>query len=171
MLAADLKMYCVQHDVRSAIRLFPGSRGRKPDLRIDSTQEHLVAELGALIGLGNGLTPDGDDFILGHVAALWPWRHIEAIHVHLALVCSIGERMLDRTTDISRHFLELAFQGHYSQPVDRINTVLLKGLSETVIRNAANSVMQFGSSSGAVCMAGYLNGIASLETIEQTHAI
>lgn len=166
-----LKQYCNEHGVCSAVQLFPGSGGRIARLYIEASRDHLEQELRALIGLGSGLTPDGDDFILGHVAALWPWQHIGSVAAHIEHIQSIGSLNLNRTTDISRHFLSLAFQGHYSQPVDSLTTALLKGVFPEVINNAALQVMRFGSSSGAMCMAGYLNGITSLQLISQPEHI
>ncbi|RYA92140.1 hypothetical protein DD593_27305, partial [Enterobacter cloacae complex sp. 742-ADZ3-9B] len=34
----------------------------------------LERQVPQLIGFGKGLTPDGDDYLLGYLAALWLWQ-------------------------------------------------------------------------------------------------
>lgn len=66
----------------------------------------------ACIGLGLGLTPSGDDMLLGTLTALHMYRP--------DLACRLGAGitlLLDRTNDISRSYLQLALDGYAATPV------------------------------------------------------
>ena len=66
----------------------------------------------ACIGLGLGLTPSGDDMLLGTLTALHMYRP--------DLVCRLEAGitpLLDRTHDISRSYLQLALDGYAATPV------------------------------------------------------
>jgi hypothetical protein len=58
---------------------------------------------------GEGLTPAGDDFLLGVSLVLNNWRFARAAALNAALL-----PLLDRTTDISRAMLEQGCNHHYS---------------------------------------------------------
>ena len=120
-----------------------------------------------LIGFGTGLTPDGDDYLLGYLAALRPWQYIENIAAHLKLLKLAIKSMLHRTTSISRHYLTLGLKGHYSEPIDHLISILIRGSPVSDIATAANKVMEFGASSGVDCLGGFLHGIRSLQTVAQ----
>jgi Protein of unknown function (DUF2877) len=167
ILADQLAQYCRHHGVRSALQLQPGWPGRKPRLNVADERNAVEYTVSELIGFGSGLTPDGDDYLLGYLAALWPWQRFTAIASHLKLMQDVVRLQLHRTTSISGHFLTLALQGHYSQPIDHLTTVLMQGDSLKEVVVASNKVMEFGSASGADCLAGYINGINALETVAQ----
>ncbi|MCK3657800.1 hypothetical protein A4G18_03520 [Pasteurellaceae bacterium Pebbles2] len=72
-------------------------------------------QLAKLIGVGIGLTPSGDDFLCGVLAALHKIdekKTVLFIHLHV----EISQRLM-QTNDISRAFLDCALKGHFSQPV------------------------------------------------------
>lgn len=98
---------------------------------LDSAQKHIfqsivfyyeqlpeasAAELSALIGLGIGLTPSGDDFLCGVLAGLrLAGKDTERF------ACALREKIaahLDDTIDISATFLAGALDGHYSLAVN-----------------------------------------------------
>ena len=168
-LASQLITYCRQREVRSNLQLLPGwpLDGRAPRLNLADEKPALDAAVAELVGFGTGLTPDGDDYLLGYLAALRPWKHIEVIAAHLKLLKSSIKSQLHRTTSISRHYLTLALQGHYSEPIDHLISILLRGSSVSDISLAANKVMEFGASSGVDCLGGFLHGMRSLQTVAQ----
>jgi Protein of unknown function (DUF2877) len=168
-LASQLVLYCRQREVRSNLQLLPGwpADARAPRLNVEHTQAELESGVAELIGYGAGLTPDGDDYLLGYLAALRSWQHIDAIAQHLKLLRPAIKNQLHRTTNISRHYLGLALQGHYSEPVDHLITVLIRGGAAVDVALSANKVMEFGSSSGVDCLGGFLHGIRSLESVER----
>jgi hypothetical protein len=161
----------VLHGARGAqqLQLLPGwpPGGRNPRLNPEDARAELESGVSELIGYGAGLTPDGDDYLLGYLASLWPWQHLGAISAHLKLLRPAIKSRLHRTTSISRHYLELALQGHYSQSIDHLTTVLIHGSTPADIKLSAINVIKFGSSSGADCLGGFLHGIRALGKVEQ----
>ncbi|WP_438394848.1 DUF2877 domain-containing protein [Caballeronia sp. DA-9] len=168
-LASQLVAYCRQREVRSSLQLLPGwpANGRAPRLNVSDDASALNGSVSELIGFGTGLTPDGDDYLLGYLAALQSWQHIDVIAAHLKLLESTIKSQLHRTTSISRHYLTLALQGHYSEPVDYLISILIRKCPAADIALSANKVMEFGASSGVDCLGGFLHGIRSLETVAQ----
>jgi len=169
LLASQLLEYCMEREVRSSLRLLPGwpSGGRNPRLNLGDAKAELESGVSELIGYGAGLTPDGDDFLLGYLASLWPWQRLGAISAHLKLLRPAIKSQLHQTTSISRHYLELALQGHYSESIDNLTTVLIHGSPPADVKRSAINVMKFGSSSGADCLGGFLHGIRVLGKVEQ----
>jgi hypothetical protein len=117
LLASQLLEYCMEREVRSSLQLLPGwpPGGRNPRLNLGDAKAELESGVSELIGYGAGLTPDGDDYLLGYLASLWPWQHLGAISAHLKLLRPAIKSQLHRTTSISRYYLALALQEHYSQ--------------------------------------------------------
>jgi hypothetical protein len=168
-LASQLSQYCLQREVRSSLQLLPSwpSIGRVPRLNPGDASVALEGNVSELIGYGSGLTPAGDDYLFGYLAALWPWQHREPVAAHLKLLRPAINNQLHRTTSISRHYLSLALQGHYSQSIDHLTTMLISGRPPADVALSAIGVMQSGSSSGAECLAGFLHGIRTLEKVAQ----
>lgn len=166
LLASQLSEYCQQHQIESDLQLLPSvaSLARAVKLEITDSPAQLTAEVTALIGFGRGLTPDGDDYLLGYLTALWPWRQHPAIATHDATLRSIIGSQLSRTNDISRHYLARALEGHVSQPICDLMLLLSTEAAATQIQAAAQQVMQFGASSGVDCLAGLLHGLRTLRS-------
>lgn len=172
-LAWQLGQYCLQHACESDLQLLPGveQSGELPNrppravqLWLLDSPERLAAEVSALIGYGRGLTPDGDDYLLGYMAALWPWRQRSELVVHDSTLRSLIGGQLARTNDISRHYLARALAGHFSAPICQLMFALGSAASATRVQAAALEVMQFGASSGVDCLAGMLHGLRTLRS-------
>src|SRR5215470_9572564 len=71
----------------------------------------------ALVGLGDGLTPAGDDVLVGYSAALRVTGHPRA----QAFAGQAARIAPGRTTDVALMFLQHAAHGDYSQ---RIHTLM-----------------------------------------------
>ncbi|WP_431224203.1 DUF2877 domain-containing protein [Serratia sp. L9] len=172
-LAWQLEQYCRQQNSESDVQLLPGveqsrySRHSPPrvvQLELGDSLVRLTGEVTALIGYGRGLTPDGDDYLLGYMAALWPWRRQLAIAAHDAALRNLIGSQLSRTNDISRHYLARAVAGHFSEPICHLMSLLGSATSSAQIQAAALAVMQFGASSGVDCLAGLLHGLRTLRS-------
>lgn len=98
----------------------------------------------ACIGLGQGLTPSGDDMLLGSMAAL----HMYCPALADRLAAEIRP-LLDRTNDISRSYLELALAGYAATPVLAAAAELSAGGTE-----GARLLMTIGHSSGCDILEG-----------------
>jgi hypothetical protein len=116
----------------------------------------IVSAMGALVGLGAGLTPAGDDFIVGYLAALWSRSHRESgIGALLrALVVPIGQLSL-YTNAISRQMLLDALRGHFAERLTEVVRCVCGGGD---IAGASMRALQVGHSSGADVLCGLLFG-------------
>lgn len=112
----------------------------------------LNAFLMRFIGWGEGLTPAGDDFLLGVSLVLNHWRFVRAAALNAAL-----PPLLDRTTDISRAMLEQGCDSHYSAQL----LALATGNSETWPQAIAR-VADYGHSSGHDMLTGILTAAHAL---------
>ena len=109
--------------------------------------ERAAELLCGLIGLGEGLTPSGDDFLCGVLAAgrLYGGR---AGTLSAALKRKIMQKLC-QTNDISAAFLKCACEGLFSQPVIE--------LQENVdLEHSSRSFAAIGHSSGADTLSGIL---------------
>jgi len=117
------------------------------------------SQVRALIGSGPGLTPAGDDYLLGYLAALWPWRKHTALASHLQHVQTLIKTHIGCTTDISRFYLDQAVEGHFSEPVHGLMGAVIRKAPCNEALASARDVMNYGASSGADAMAGLLRGL------------
>ena len=111
----------------------------------------------ALIGLGEGLTPAGDDCVLGALAAI----HRRA-PAWLTGNRYQRDRLLDaaghRTTDVARDFLLEALDGRFAEPVLALLTAPSSGRAES----AARELLAMGATSGADTLCGIRLGCRAL---------
>jgi hypothetical protein len=113
-----------------------------------------------LIGWGEGLTPAGDDFLIGLIAALAALagaddrrRHF---HTSLAAIVDSGAQ---RTTPIAAHCLRLAAHGHYSETLIRVRDALLCEEDWRVVDTALQGALDVGATSGTDTVSGLLAGL------------
>ena len=116
----------------------------------------LLTLVKALVGLGGGLTPSGDDCLVGLLAVL---------HVTVSLPCSAGSSVHEQfcqcvrlgTSQLSGEFLRCAFAGHFAEPL----VMLMRALCapETDIwQSYAATLAAVGHSSGVDAMLGIALG-------------
>lgn len=106
-----------------------------------------------LIGLGPGLTPSGDDVLVGIEAALHAVGHPAAGFLAPAL----GD-VAERTTDVAATFLRHAAAGEFAE---RVHTLLasLLGSDDETIPAAIDRAVAWGATSGMDCLLGVLVGL------------
>jgi hypothetical protein len=121
-------------------------------------EAQLSAGTAQLAGLGSGLTPAGDDFVLGAMLCAWlahstPGRYCE----------TVLEACSPRTTMLSNAFLRSAAAGECSAAWHRLLEALEGGSAEQ-LDVATREVLSYGHSSGADALAGFLwMGLRNLE--------
>jgi hypothetical protein len=123
---------------------------------VDAAQEHAAR----LVGLGPGLTPAGDDWLVG-----------------LATICSVpgspvGDlrsllvRLVDdareRTNDISHAAMAHAVQGRVRESITELVTAMARGDGAAMERRGTQ-VMLIGASSGTAILTGMLAGLELAE--------
>jgi uncharacterized protein DUF2877 len=103
----------------------------------------------ALIGLGIGLTPAGDDFLVGLLAGLEATDH----PMRDALAAAIAQATPGRTTEFGAALLEHACRGEFSQ---RLHDVLIAiaARDAAALRLAIARAEAYGATSGADTLAG-----------------
>ncbi|MGD8515406.1 MAG: DUF2877 domain-containing protein [Anaerolineae bacterium] len=110
----------------------------------------LPAAAARLAGLGGGLTPAGDDFLVG--AMLWGWL----ARPHPQRFCTVlAETAVPRTTVLSAAFLQAAARGECSHVWHRLLQVLAAG-QHLQLAAAVTGILAHGQTSGADALAGFL---------------
>jgi hypothetical protein len=127
-----------------------------------ATQRRDVAGIAAaaarLVGLGPGLTPAGDDFLAGYLAALHSRAGAQAgVAALLPQLAAAFAPLIRRTHIISRQVLEDALDGRFVQTLVDV-TFALVGAGN--IGAAATRALACGHSSGADALCGLLSGYA-----------
>jgi hypothetical protein len=120
-----------------------------------ATTEQVSRAASLLAGLGSGLTPAGDDYLVGVMAALW-------LAGFKSLLPHIAEVAIPQTTTLSAAFLRAAAQGEFVEPWHELAQSLDTGEAELLSR-AAVRVAQFGASSGRDALAGFSTTLLSLQ--------
>ena len=130
----------------------PGGAGARAALgagigRRDASR--LIAGACALLGLGEGLTPAGDDCLVGALAVLHAVDPAPLTR-EPAVAGAIAEAAETRTTAIGREFVLHALAGHFSEPV----LAVLRARSRTESARAAARLAALGATSGADTLGG-----------------
>ena len=112
-----------------------------------------------LIGRGAGLTPSGDDFLVGFLAGLDhpPRGRDERVGVRLRSLV-IAERA--RTTPLSAEQLRCAAAGDFHADLLRARFALVAPQPRRRAREAIVRLLAFGHSSGAAACAGLCAGLS-----------
>jgi Protein of unknown function (DUF2877) len=114
--------------------------------------------LADLIGLGEGKTPAGDDYLVGICAALWSCA---AGKTFAAALSPAVIALAAHTSDLSSLYLQEAARGEVSERLFDVAAGICAGGSDGVIGNAVTKALDVGHSSGAAGIFGLLNGYAA----------
>jgi hypothetical protein len=106
-----------------------------------------------LVGLGNGLTPAGDDFITGAIYAVWMIHPLEIAQV---LAQELAGTAAPRTTSLSAAWLRSAGRGEAGILWHEFFQALLVG-DDRAIRSQTSRLLSIGHTSGADALAGFLS--------------
>jgi len=110
-----------------------------------------------LIGLGEGLTPAGDDYLVGVLAILH--RLADGWPAAGAVARALTAHAVDATTTVGAAFLRHAVAGQFSEPLRD----LAMAKSPSAARAAAAALARMGATSGADTLAGMRAALAALE--------
>ena len=110
----------------------------------------------ALVGLGEGLTPSGDDFLVGllavlHVTGFLPCSAASPVHTQFRECVRLG------TSQLSGEFLRCAFEGHFAEPLVMLVRALWAPATDAWPAHAA-TLAAVGHSSGVDAMVGIALG-------------
>jgi hypothetical protein len=131
---------------------------------VDATQKHdfftAASSVRPLIGLGAGLTPSGDDLLVGYLAGLW--CAVLGNSDRAQFVANLGKavvRLSRRTTDISRSYLYHAARGQVSSRLADLAEAICRGDNLERVNVTVESAMQVGHTSGMDAVTGLLIGL------------
>ncbi len=130
----------------------------------------LKKALGKLVGLGVGMTPSGDDLLLGFVGTLSNVSRrvggpevgdlLEIVKHHLAA-------MKDRTTFVSGNLMSYACAGRVSSPILSVIRTLLYGKTSAA-SCATGRLLEQGASSGAEILLGILLALTLVPRLRES---
>jgi hypothetical protein len=135
--------------------------------QIEASRNYQSDDLSALtrlIGLGTGLTPCGDDFLVGYLAGLW--CTVRDRIERRQFVSKLGQavnQLSGRTNDISRTYLHHAAKGQVSSRLDSLARAISRPESPGRLLQVAESAMHSGHTSGMDAVTGLLSGLATWE--------
>ena len=140
-------------------------------LQSDAPERAVAAAL-RLVGLGPGLTPAGDDFLVGLAAAAWFRTGLAAgvpeklnektVAAWLDLVLDAAGGPVPRTGDVSLSFLRLAQRRLFSRALVGLSRSFVPGAEERTFDDAVALLRRLGHSSGLDAATGFLFGLKSI---------
>jgi hypothetical protein len=138
-----------------AIHTIPALIDATRHVQVDMT----TTALSPLIGLGPGLTPSGDDFIVGYLAGLWSTVGNDSSR--LTFMSSVGTWLSQAaagTNAISCTYIRSAVNGNISEPIATLAQRIARANSMGSVREATRTALQVGITSGADGVLGLLLG-------------
>jgi len=111
----------------------------------------------ALIGCGPGLTPWGDDFVVGFLAGY----ECLAGARDLSRLRRLCDERVGKTSDISRSILLDAIAGRYGMAVYALCGAIFDPVPNPGVVERVRALMEIGDSSGEATCYGILSGIAA----------
>jgi hypothetical protein len=130
-------------------------------------QDRIAQTAGQLAGLGPGLTPAGDDFLVGVLYAVIRNRYsvirypITDYRLPITDYCSlITTAAVPRTTRLSANLLEAAGRGEASEAWHELLAVQTSGVFDAYY-SAISRILRTGHSSGSDALLGFLMALKS----------
>lgn len=108
-----------------------------------------------LLGRGRGLTPSGDDILMGYGAGLWAWGESEP------LCCALRGTLRRQTTDISAAYLNAILDGYVNEDYKALFSAVRAGREEEYDR-LLEQISCHGHTSGCDGLLGLLTAIEML---------
>ena len=122
-------------------------------------------KLSSLIGYGAGLTPAGDDFLVGVMSVLQCCKSdSEIVSEFYEKLCTEISKNSHKTTMVSKTFLEEGTNAHFSESFHKLYEAITMENSEELYK-AAISMMSIGHSSGTDGLCGVLWGFYLVSNI------
>ncbi|HJR80215.1 MAG TPA: DUF2877 domain-containing protein [Anaerolineales bacterium] len=141
----------------------------QPVQRLIAATEQLDSQAAAdsaakMIGLGPGVTPSGDDLLLGYLAGLWSTAAQE--QQRLDFLSKFGQSLSalkKETNEISRTYLYYAIKGEFSSSMLALVNAISDG-EEPKLLSTAKEAMRVGHSSGLDSVTGLLIGLTAWDS-------
>lgn len=120
--------------------------------------ERVVNASARLIGLGPGLTPSGDDFLVGTLKGLsmLAWAQRTPITALAALRRSLTPLLRGRTSKVGAAFIQHALHGQFADVLDRAAATLLAPAEPEAVTSGIARLLDQGATSGTDTARGFL---------------
>ena len=141
--------------VERAVQTVPALIDATRNFQVDGA----ITAIRPLIGLGPGLTPSGDDFIVGYLAGLWSTAGSDSSR--LRFMSSLGawlSRVAAGTNTISCTYIKSAVNGNVSEPIATLAQRVGQAKNMESVREATRTALQVGNTSGTDGVLGLLLG-------------
>ena len=125
----------------------------------DFQLDDAMTSIGSVMGLGPGLTPSGDDFLVGYLAGLWCTAANNP--PRMTFLTALGSELSQyarNTNEISCTYLRSAAKGHVSEPIATLAQQLARSNDMSDVRAATQAALQIGHTSGTAGVLGLLLG-------------
>jgi len=168
-LGAELVAQALLHSDGMAYSAISSRAGKAIRSLIETTRSSQLNDLSALtrlVGLGTGLTPCGDDFLVGFLAGLR--CTVREFVERKQFMSKLGQAVFHlsgRTNDISRTYLHYAAYGQVSSRLDNLARAISKPENPGQLLAVTESAMRSGHTSGMDAVTGLLIGLATWEGI------
>ncbi|RPJ26330.1 MAG: DUF2877 domain-containing protein [Chloroflexi bacterium] len=129
-----------------------------------------TSAVSALIGLGSGLTPSGDDLLVGYLAGRW--CTVQGASERAQFIASLGETIIQlssQTNDISRTYLYHAVQAQVSSRLANLAETICRGENPEPLSEIAEAAMRVGHTSGMDAVTGLLIGLVTWTRLEASY--
>lgn len=117
--------------------------------------QSLPGMLARVVGHGPGLTPSGDDALVGMLAALRLAPSMRA-QTHAAILARAIEPLLASTTDLSAHLLRQAARGYFARALHELVAALSDDTAPGSLHERIDRAIATGATSGADACAGVI---------------
>jgi Protein of unknown function (DUF2877) len=133
----------------------------------DGDDAQMLEAARGLIGLGPGLTPSGDDFLVGCLRGPWLIRRNErATRQRLDRWRTTLLPDLDgRTTRVGAEFIRHALHGAFAEVLDQAALSLLMPSHPQTVQSAVGRLLTQGETSGTDTALGLLRGLETLLSV------
>lgn len=152
---------------RGGLDAIPAGRAAARAIRkalTDGEPDRLLTATHAVVGLGPGLTPSGDDFLVGCVKGLWIfaaydpklYNTLDLLRRDLALLIH------ERTSRVGAEFIRHALDGQYAEVLDQAAAALFNPAEPEKVVSAISRLLAQGESSGTDTTQGLLASLDAL---------
>lgn len=158
------KMKCEFNNINVQIqlKLFRGIEKLKTAARSNDVNAAATA-VKELVGLGMGLTPSGDDILIGFLAGLEiTKKNNRARHDFYHFLKTLVVLSAPKTNSISGKYLKFAASRFYSTTLINLLIGICSGESAAMIKQKTHMVLETGHTSGFDILSGLTAGLDTL---------
>jgi hypothetical protein len=133
----------------------------------NKNKNEMTSSLCEFIGLGQGLTPSGDDFICGFITVLFYCPSIAVLDSNWTRDTGfkVIEYAFNKTTLVSYNMLRACLRGEVPEHMQNLMNCILTAEDENLLPSI-NKILQIGSTSGSDLFLGVLYGLHLIEITE-----